>query len=186
MIMILPRPIPIDFDYNQILNFLKNKFVGGEEFTLCGDSNTYILINLGYNVTVKVKNENHNKINTMKGILRFYINVTKDIGLINDKHNYLIEGNKVTVEQWLFSGIDGAVNIDKLCKLWIENDGLLPNKETEKGKELKKLFKEINNCTLDVKDEDESIRIMEFIDSHLFKYGSYLNDLALRSGLKLL
>lgn len=171
--MILPRPviqnlqvikdyIAIRFTKNEPVEFcppLKYANVKGLQFYEL--ENDYIILLKG-------------KKALYVGIPAFYCHVTKDIGLINDPD--------VTASQWLLSGIDGRMNVDRLCEAWAMNGELIPKKD-EIGKRLTTILKEANQAITVVNDA-ETMAALDLINIHLQPYNTYMVALMMNSGVK--
>ncbi len=172
--MILPRPV-LD-DYLLVMDFLEDKFGVGEEFYMVNTGAIYRWI--GINASKLVVKCALGKRFSELGVMDVYCHVQKDIGLAQT-----INEGGYSAEQWLFSGIDGKRNVDRLCLAFSMNNGLIPN-GNEKGNKLREILAEANRMIGSMTPKDNKV-IIEIIDNQLGKLGTYLDKLAEESGLKL-
>ena len=183
--MILPRPVPSNcnkaIDYKSISDFISSHFTFDESFTLvddaneykfkgivCGNSGNYIITNRRFKI----------------GSLKFYTHVTKDIGYIESLFDDDDKPIKLKATTWLFMGIDGRLNIYRLCEAMAKNGELLPLTNPI-GQNYAAILKESNDWIREDNDEKDILLAIEHIDHHLVKYNTYLEQLAQRSGVKL-
>lgn len=163
--MILPRPINTSVE--TIAAYLSQHLDYGEEFTL--EDRVYCYQRcVEDNQTVEVFDKSRHRYRRL-GIINVYVNITKDIGLAVP-----IMPGTLTAQQWLYMGIDGVKNIDRLCKAMAMNGGILP-KDDNNGKIYSEIIKESNHW---IGNNNDSNTIMEIIDHNLVKYGTYLAALA--------
>ena len=186
--MILPRPLFDGLEMDDIVDFIKIHFSPGDEFELCLNKRPVIYKFIGvfdlvgpldFNRCTIVKAYiGQSKIRVERiGILRFYCQVTKDIGLLKP-----LEPESLSAIQWLTSGIDGVTNGDRLAKMWAINGKILPDISTENGKALRQLIKESNKWIKRVSNTTDVQSILEMIDTYLFKYNTYLEELISKEG----
>jgi hypothetical protein len=188
--MILPRPIPLNMTIEQwvdLRDFINMKFKFLEEFKLTTQPNIIPFYRFdrihqgkgGYVVMAKVANNKTRQVQL--GLLKFYKEVTKDIGMMNG----LFDNNKYNAVVWLMMGIDGELNVDRLAKALALNGELLP-KDTEAGAALKALLAEANSQIVDdskIVDTNMKSEIIDLIDTHLIRFNTYLDELARLSGV---
>lgn len=176
--MILPRPI-VDLTYPEVRDFINKNFVNGEVFELCTGKSEYKFIEVHEsNWTVHA---HYGKKIEKIGLLKFYSRVKKDIGLIK-----AIKERSLPAMAWLTSGIDGILNVERLCKAVAMNGELLPRKD-EKGKVLSAILMDSNQAIQPIENTEEGLKdaaaAIEFIDANLIKYGTYLEELAKASNV---
>ena len=168
--MILPRPL--HDNWNEVADFVMENFKSGESFMLSDAKRSLIFESVDRDKWIVPCRFRLNI-----GLMRFYTHVTKDIGLVTKEKSLI---GTMTPEQWLFSGVDGVTNLDRLCKAMTLNGTIIPNMTTIKGREYAQILQESN---IMINIPSGSVNAIEIIDNRLLIYGTWLDQLAENSGL---